>query len=125
MNYYFISSRLDQKLNKSSNKLLRVLLNRKLCTNGKLNNPREAGDYIIEKYALCSGPHFIWKKIKFDNYEILVLRDALFFCEYMTKCSAGYDYWDKMLKFSPEEESELQEYSQSIVDSENSKEDSH
>ncbi|MDE5880177.1 MAG: hypothetical protein K2H60_00470 [Muribaculaceae bacterium] len=99
-------------------------MDKKLRTNGKLKSPDEAGGYIIEKYSQCSAPRFIWKKKKFGDNEILILRDALSHDEYISKYNTGSEpYWDKILKFSPEEESELKEYWQSIIDNGNRKED--
>lgn len=124
MKPYFIPSKLDQKLRKSSYRLLRTLLDKKLQTNGKLKNPEEAHGYIIEKYHLASGPRFIWKSERIDNKEILILRDALSHDEYSSKYNTGtIATWDSMLKLTIDEDKEFNEYCQTIITNGNNKEE--
>lgn len=124
MNYYFIPSKLNQKLKKGSYRLLRTLLDNKIRTKGKLKNPEEANGYIIEKYHLSSAPRFIWRSRRVDSKEIYILRDALLHDEYRSKYTSGTAAnWDSMLKLSNEEEIELTEYCQSIIETENNKEE--
>lgn len=124
MIHYLIPSKLGQKLKKSSCRLLRTLLDKKLLPNARLKSPEERSGYVIEKYSQCSAPRFIWKKTKANNREILVLRDALLHNEYIAKYNTGtVPNWDKMLKLSREEEVELEKYSRTIIENESNKEE--
>lgn len=124
MNHYFTPSKLDQKLKKSSCRLLRTLLDKKSRPDARLKSPEERNGYVIEKYSQCSGPRFIWKKTKVNNREILILRDALLHNEYISKYNTGtVQNWDKMLKLSKDEETELKEYCQTVIENENNKEE--
>lgn len=123
MIHYFIPKKLNQKLNKSSNRAFRNWLDIKLRNNGRLVSPEEPNGYIIEKYHQPSAPRFIWKRRRIGDNEVLILRDFLLHDEYSSKYNTGTEsHWNSMLMLSDEEEVELKEYYQSYLANENDNE---